>query len=34
MKKAYLAIIAITLIIVVAGCTKGYEAQKTVGIFR
>ncbi len=31
MKKAYLAIVAITLVTVVVGCTKGYESQKTTG---
>ncbi len=30
-KKAYLAIMIITLVTVVVGCTKGYESQKTRG---
>ncbi len=31
MKKAYRAIMAITLVAVVVGCTKGYESQKPMG---
>lgn len=31
MKKVFLAVMAITLVAVVVGCTKGYESQKTVG---
>lgn len=31
MKKAYLALMAITLVTVALGCTKGYESQKTMG---
>ncbi len=30
-KKAYLAIMVITHVTVVVGCTKGYESQKTMG---